>query len=151
MFNERGMTSRQSFGSRLYAILKEHSADAASTSPAPGRRFGKAFLGSEVPARDRRPGTARISCLHLFSLQMPLVPLWAKPQGAVATVGRAGSGEAWLRAWAQPGTCSHALLLHGTSPVGPATAGEMERSLHGAGHPSLCHIMGSGVVARNLG
>lgn len=151
MFNERGMTSRQSFGSKLHAVLEEGSADAATAGSAPGGRFGKAFPGSEVPARDRRPGTVRISCLHVFSLQMPLVPLWAKPQGAAAAVGRAGKREAWLHAWPQPGAHSHALLLHGTSPGGPATPRELERSLHGLGHPSLCHVMGSGVVARNLG
>lgn len=29
MFNERGMTSRQSFSSRFYVVLEEGSADAA--------------------------------------------------------------------------------------------------------------------------
>lgn len=48
MFNERGMTSRQSFSSRLYMVLEEGSADAASAGSVPGGRFGKAFPGSEV-------------------------------------------------------------------------------------------------------
>lgn len=43
MFNERGMTSRQPFGSRLSVVLEEGSADAASTGSEP-TRFGKAFV-----------------------------------------------------------------------------------------------------------
>jgi len=111
MFNECGMTSRQSFSSRLYAVSEEGSAEAASAGSALGGRFGKALLGSDVPAWDRHPGTPRI-CLHVFSPQMPLVPFWAKPQGAAAAVGRAGRGEAGLRAWPRAGAHSHALPLH---------------------------------------
>lgn len=56
--------------------------------------------------------------LRVFSLQMPFVPLWAKPQGTAAAVGRAGRGEAWRHAWPRPGAHSHALLLRDTSPGG---------------------------------
>lgn len=65
---------------------------------APVRRFGKASLSGEVPVWNRHPGSAGISCLHVFLLQMSLVPRQAKSQGAVATVGCAGSREAWLHA-----------------------------------------------------
>lgn len=135
MFNERGMTSRQPFGSRLSVVLEEGSADTASAGSEPMGRFGKAFAGSDVPARDRRPGTARISCLHIVSLLMSLVPLWAKPQGAVAAEGRAGTGEAWPCAWPQPGARSHTLLLRGTLPGEAATSPEWERTCQ----PLPCH------------
>lgn len=135
MFNERGMTSRQSFGSRIYAVLQEGSAGAAGAGSAPGGRFGKAFLGSE----DRRPGTAGTSCLHVFSLRMSLVPLQAEPQGAADEAGCAGGGLAECSgpAWSA--------RSHSAAPQQPPR--ELGRSLHGLGHPS---VMGYGVVAQNL-
>lgn len=101
MFNERRMTSSQPFGSRLSVGLEEGSADAASAGSEPRARFGKAFTGTEVPGQDRHPGTARISCLHVLSLLLSLVPVWAWPQGPAAAEGRAGTGQAWPRAWPQ--------------------------------------------------
>lgn len=134
MFNECGMTSRWSFGSKLYVILQEGSAGAGGVGLAPGGRFGKAFLGSE----DRRPGTAGTSCLHVVSLQMSLVPLQAEPQGAV---GMCWGGLAERPAW--PGAHGHARLPHSNlawrscSPPGTGKVSAWSRR-----HPS---IIGSGV------
>lgn len=88
MFNERGMTSRQPFGSRLSMVLEEGSANAASTGSEPVGRFGKAFMAVRSPR-----GT------DVLAQQAP-------PRLLAAAVPCASLGKA-PRSYGRRGTCWH--------------------------------------------
>lgn len=142
MFNERGMTSRQPFGSRLSVVLEEGSADTASAGSEPTGRFGKAFVAVRSPRRTdvlaqqgSPPSTS--SCCRCPLCLSGQSPKELRPQRDVLAQGTLGPvpGPSLEHTATLP--CSMALCL-----------GRLPHPQNGKAHASL--VMGSGVVTRNL-
>lgn len=134
MFNERGMTSRQPFGSRLSVVLEEGSADAASSGSGPMGRFGKAFVAVRSLVGQTSWHSKDFLPPHLAAAAVPCACLGKAPRSC----GRRGT--CWHRGGlapclAQPGAHSHTLLLHGTLPEEAATSTEWG----GTCQPLPCH------------
>lgn len=145
MFNERGMTSGQPFGSRLSVVLEEGSADAASSGSGPMGRFGKAFVavrsprGTDILAQQGSPASMSSCCCCPLCLsgQSPK-ELW--PQRDVLAQGRLGP---------VPGpSLEHTATLSCSMAPCPR---RLQHPQNRKGRASLCHVMGSGVRTQNLG